>query len=176
MKPRIDTWTNKDDMLLVQTVIQGVAEGKTQLDCFEEVGEQIGRTAAACGFRWNKELRSQYKSAFESAQQVRKEAKSLRRAHREKQLEELQQSSGVRVRYVDPDFDEEWDGWTLNDNTQDAVILPKSRVQSQTVETRVHSLTGLTEMELIELDKILDLADSEILQGLRYDIKATLSR
>jgi hypothetical protein len=171
MARRDDEWTYDEDILLVETVIKGVAEGRTQLDCFEEVAEKVLRTPAAVGFRWNKKLRSEYKGALDRAMSIRHEAKLARRKHREQQRAELE------AKYVDPDFDKEWEEATLIDNTEGVVIaLPKSRIQTETIETKIFCLTGLTEQELIELDKILDLADSDILHGLRYDIKATLSR
>lgn len=169
---RIDAWTNEEDMILVETIIQGVAKGRTQLDLFAEVGEKVRRTASACGFRWNSTVRHQYKDAFDRAMEIRGEAKALRKQHRKKQQERID----IPIRYEDSNFDAEWDALTFKDNTQDAVILPQSRIQSQIVQAKVYSLTGLTEAELQELDKILDIADSEILLGLRYDIKATLSR
>lgn len=175
---RSDEWSYQEDMLVVETVIKGVSEGRTQLDCFDEVAEKLGRTAPAVGFRWNKALRSEYKSAFERAQQIRREAKADRRKVREKQRKDLLEHMDIPLttKYVDPDFDEEWCAETLNENTTDVVTAPQSRVQSQTIRAKVYSLNGITEAELVALGKILEVADSEILQGLRYDIQATLSR
>ena len=48
-------------------------EGSTQLRAFEEVGRQLSRTSAACGFRWNSFVRKQYKSGIELAKKQRKE-------------------------------------------------------------------------------------------------------
>ena len=51
MKVRQDAWTDEDDLLLAETVLRHVREGSTQLNAFEEVGDQLNRTSAACGFR-----------------------------------------------------------------------------------------------------------------------------
>src|SRR5690606_33137086 len=50
-------------------------EGSTQLTAFEEVGDKLNRTAAACGFRWNAEVRRRYEKAIEIAKRQRKEKK-----------------------------------------------------------------------------------------------------
>jgi prespore-specific regulator len=69
---RHDIWTEKDDALLAETVLRKIREGSTQLAAFEEVGEQLGRTAAACGFRWNSTLRKKYSKEVAEAKSVRK--------------------------------------------------------------------------------------------------------
>ncbi|MDF2963448.1 MAG: precorrin-3B C17-methyltransferase, partial [Paenibacillus sp.] len=48
-----------------------IREGSTQLSAFEEVGEKIGRTAAACGFRWNSYVRKKYEAAIQIAKSQR---------------------------------------------------------------------------------------------------------
>ena len=47
MKVRQDAWTDEDDLLLAETVLRHVREGSTQLNAFEEVGDQLNRTSAA---------------------------------------------------------------------------------------------------------------------------------
>jgi len=65
MKTRQDAWSHEEDVLLAETVLQYIREGKTQLAAFEEVGRQLRRTAAACGFRWNAEVRKRHLDAIE---------------------------------------------------------------------------------------------------------------
>ena len=60
MKTRQDAWMEEDDLLLAETVLRHVREGSTQLNAFEEVGDKLNRTSAACGFRWNAVVRHQY--------------------------------------------------------------------------------------------------------------------
>lgn len=71
---RQDAWSQDEDLLLAEVVLRNIREGGTQLKAFEEVGKQLSRTAAACGFRWNSYVRKQYKSGIELAKKQRKEA------------------------------------------------------------------------------------------------------
>lgn len=75
MKVRSDAWTHEDDLLLAETVLRYIREGGTQLQAFEEVGDKLNRTSAACGFRWNAEVRGQYEQAIQIAKKQRKERK-----------------------------------------------------------------------------------------------------
>ncbi|AZU61414.1 RsfA family transcriptional regulator [Neobacillus mesonae] len=72
---RQDAWSQDEDLLLAEVVLRHIREGGTQLQAFEEVGKQLSRTAAACGFRWNSYVRKQYKSGIELAKKQRKELK-----------------------------------------------------------------------------------------------------
>ena len=74
-KVRQDAWSSEDDLLLAETVLRHVREGSTQLNAFEEVGDELNRTSAACGFRWNAEVRKKYDQAMELAKRQRKEKK-----------------------------------------------------------------------------------------------------
>ncbi|HLS20913.1 MAG TPA: RsfA family transcriptional regulator [Bacillota bacterium] len=74
-KVRQDAWSHEDDLLLAETVLRHVREGSTQLKAFEEVGDKLNRTSAACGFRWNAEVRKRYTEAMELAKRQRKERK-----------------------------------------------------------------------------------------------------
>ncbi|MET1193955.1 RsfA family transcriptional regulator, partial [Bacillus licheniformis] len=73
MKDRQDAWTEEDDLLLAETVLRHVREGSTQLNAFEEVGDELNRTSAACGFRWNAVVRHQYEKALQLAKKQRKQ-------------------------------------------------------------------------------------------------------
>lgn len=74
-KVRQDAWSHEDDLLLAETVLRHIREGSTQLNAFEEVGDILNRTSAACGFRWNAEVRNKYVEAIELAKRQRKEKK-----------------------------------------------------------------------------------------------------
>ena len=74
-KVRQDAWSHEDDLLLAETVLRHIREGSTQLNAFEEVGDALNRTSAACGFRWNAEVRNQYINAIDLAKRQRKERK-----------------------------------------------------------------------------------------------------
>ncbi|MEH7248441.1 RsfA family transcriptional regulator [Neobacillus niacini] len=73
MKVRQDAWTDEDDLLLAETVLRHVREGSTQLNAFEEVGDKLNRTSAACGFRWNAVVRHRYEKALQLAKKQRKQ-------------------------------------------------------------------------------------------------------
>ena len=84
-KVRQDAWSHEDDLLLAETVLRHIREGSTQLNAFEEVGDKLNRTSAACGFRWNAEVRAKYENAIDLAKRQRKEKKrALARNHQVK--------------------------------------------------------------------------------------------
>lgn len=74
VKIRQDAWLEENDILLAETVLRHVREGSTQLSAFEEVGDALNRTAAACGFRWNAVVRREYEEELEEAKKERKQA------------------------------------------------------------------------------------------------------
>jgi prespore-specific regulator len=88
---RQDAWSQDEDLLLAEVVLRNIREGGTQLQAFEEVGKQLSRTAAACGFRWNSYVRKQYKSGIEIAKKQRKELK--KNAIAPSEFEELEESA-----------------------------------------------------------------------------------
>lgn len=73
MKDRQDAWSEENDLLLAETVLRHVREGSTQLNAFEEVGDKLNRTSAACGFRWNAVVRHDYEKALQLAKKQRKQ-------------------------------------------------------------------------------------------------------
>lgn len=74
VKIRQDAWLEENDTLLAETVLRHVREGSTQLSAFEEVGDALNRTAAACGFRWNAVVRQDYEKELAQAKKERKQA------------------------------------------------------------------------------------------------------
>jgi prespore-specific regulator len=93
MKVRQDAWTHEDDLLLAETVLRHIREGGTQLAAFEEVGDKLNRTAAACGFRWNAEVRKRYVQDIELAKKQRKERKRVLERAKKRQHTQLLQPS-----------------------------------------------------------------------------------
>lgn len=69
---RQDAWTEDEDVILADTVLRYIREGKTQLEAFKEVAKQLSRTSAACGFRWNATIRKQYQEEIQRAKEERK--------------------------------------------------------------------------------------------------------
>ncbi|MDR6224821.1 RsfA family transcriptional regulator [Desmospora profundinema] len=68
---RQDAWTPDDDLVLAEITLRHIREGSTQLNAFEEVAEKLGRTPAACGFRWNSLVRKKYEAAIQIAKSQR---------------------------------------------------------------------------------------------------------
>lgn len=64
-------WTDEEDQYLREKVLQSISNGGSQLDAFDEVGKKIGRTAGACGFRWNAVLRQQDPESYSDAKKQR---------------------------------------------------------------------------------------------------------
>jgi len=77
LKVRQDAWTEENDLLLAETVLRHVREGSTQLNAFEEVGDKLNRTSAACGFRWNAVVRHNYEKALQLAKKQRKQRQRI---------------------------------------------------------------------------------------------------
>ncbi|HLU23637.1 RsfA family transcriptional regulator [Lederbergia graminis] len=72
---RQDAWTADEDLVLAEIVLAHIRDGSTQLQAFEAAGRKLKRTAAACGFRWNSNIRKQYKEAIDLAKKQKKEKK-----------------------------------------------------------------------------------------------------
>ncbi|MFS0614916.1 RsfA family transcriptional regulator [Lederbergia ruris] len=72
---RQDAWSADEDLLLAELVLSHIRGGSTQLKAFEEAGKKLKRTAAACGFRWNSNIRKQYKEEINQAKKARKQLK-----------------------------------------------------------------------------------------------------
>lgn len=71
---RSDAWTPDDDTRLAELVLTHIRTGSTQLKAFEEAAGLLGRTAAACGYRWNGVVRKHYRTEIEEAKQTRKQS------------------------------------------------------------------------------------------------------
>ncbi|TFE31721.1 RsfA family transcriptional regulator [Cohnella luojiensis] len=76
---RQDAWSPDDDLILAEVTLRHIREGSTQLSAFEEVGQRIARTSAACGFRWNSCVRKRYDEAIGMAKQQRQKRNYLKK-------------------------------------------------------------------------------------------------
>ncbi|EPD81283.1 MULTISPECIES: RsfA family transcription factor [unclassified Paenibacillus] len=75
---RKDNWTSQEDKTLAHTILKHIASGSTQLQAFDEVSTIVGRSSAACGFRWNSELRKRYSEEIRNAKTKSIESKMKR--------------------------------------------------------------------------------------------------
>ncbi len=82
---RQDAWTTEDDLLLAEVTLRHIREGGTQLSAFDEVAERMGRTPAACGFRWNSFVRKKYVQAIAIAKAQRQKNKQNRTVYSKKE-------------------------------------------------------------------------------------------
>lgn len=89
MKARQDAWLQENDELLAEAVLRHVKEGSTQLNAFEEVGDLLNRTAAACGFRWNAVVRKLHEKELEEAKKERKERMRLLQSASRKRMQPM---------------------------------------------------------------------------------------
>ncbi len=112
---RQDAWSTDEDLILAEVVLRHIREGSTQLSAFEEVGERLSRTSAACGFRWNSAIRKKYQSAVALAKKQRSKGKKAPDLNvsswREESSEELSEVvapvSVIKERQLDPQQIEE---------------------------------------------------------------------
>ena len=72
---RRDAWQPSEDELLASIILDHIKQGSTQLRAFEEASARLGRTSAACGFRWNSEVRKRFEEAIQEAKNQRMQNK-----------------------------------------------------------------------------------------------------
>jgi len=92
---RSDAWTPNDDARLASLVLYHIRTGSTQLRAFEEAANQLGRTAAACGYRWNGVVRKNYRAEIEEAKLERKKSQRATMTN-----ESVQPTSNTRIESV----------------------------------------------------------------------------
>jgi prespore-specific regulator len=190
MKLRQDAWTEENDLLLAETVLRHVREGSTQLNAFEEVGDILERTSAACGFRWNAVVRYNYEKALQLAKKFRKE--KLRHAKGEDAKKKLlytpSESSYIQTdvssnfdRYLNDEqdleygveIDQEFGSFTETKSFNDTAINATNQLeQNSEVVSNVPSVTkqqqqqtGGTQMN-VRKDSITMFDVIQFLQGL----------
>ncbi|GAF63960.1 RsfA family transcriptional regulator [Alkalihalobacillus trypoxylicola] len=95
---RQDAWSTDEDLILAEVVLRHIREGSTQLAAFEEVGQKLSRTSAACGFRWNSTIRKKYESAIHLAKKQRTKIKAIKAPASEEQEVERPQEKKKNVR------------------------------------------------------------------------------
>ncbi len=146
---RQDAWTGDDDKRLADIILRHIREGSTQLAAFEEAAEALGRTSAACGYRWNACVRKQYVEAIDKA-------KSDRRERREEQYKE-----------------DMWHQEPIQDETETEVtwnmvfrFLRQHRHNYQVLQTRLRQLERDTDQVKKEVDRLRN-NKTELQQQLR---------
>ncbi|MFD2681392.1 hypothetical protein [Bacillus seohaeanensis] len=67
---RKEQWSEGEDKILSSTVQQFISKNKTKKAAFLEVSDKLGRTEAACAYRWNKVLKEKQLQKNEQPQDV----------------------------------------------------------------------------------------------------------
>jgi prespore-specific regulator len=150
---RQDAWSDEDDLLLAEIILRHIREGSTQLLAFEEAGERLGRTAAACGYRWNACVRKQYAAAIDIAKAQRKEQKSLLNQASQPSRGRLAARNSYELYNVEMDLEQDSDGeYTTTDITWHDVIrfLKQNKNEHQTLLSRIRELER--DMEHYEME------------------------
>ncbi|ASS74435.1 RsfA family transcriptional regulator [Tumebacillus algifaecis] len=83
---RSDAWTPEDDLKLAEIVLRHIREGSTQLNAFVESANLLGRTPAACGYRWNGVVRKTYEDKIKEAKLAKKERLSIRQQAKQRRV------------------------------------------------------------------------------------------
>jgi prespore-specific regulator len=128
-KVRQDAWSHEDDLLLAETVLRHIREGSTQLNAFEEVGDKLNRTSAACGFRWNAEIRKKYINAIDLAKRQRKEKKRA--------LEKARKASRPSIVSFQPAYE------AKSEQEENRIPVPVTAETTITLETVIQFLNQL---------------------------------
>lgn len=164
-KVRQDAWSEENDLLLADTVLRHIREGSTQLRAFEEVGDKLNRTSAACGFRWNAIVRNQYTQAIEIAKKQRKERKRLQ--FRQQNSESPShaaapvQQEKTRQQPVATKQDEEMtledvivylQGMQVNSQSSEGLALENDRLESETDHLRNENENLKKQLSKLEKD------------------------
>lgn len=155
-KIRQDAWVRENDELLAEAVLRHVKEGSTQLNAFEEAGDVLNRTAAACGFRWNAVVRRIYEEELTQAKKERKERMRLLNAATKRRTTPL---------YLLPSNDEEPTSIPLSALSLDIVIAYLVRLQhtntSEQEGLKWRKLTTLLTEQKQQLEQQLAILQKE---------------
>jgi prespore-specific regulator len=68
---KYEEWTDEEDLLLAEVVLRHIRENSTMINAFDEAGQKLNRTTAACGYRWNSVIRHHYINAIAFAKKQR---------------------------------------------------------------------------------------------------------
>ncbi|ABS23340.1 MULTISPECIES: RsfA family transcriptional regulator [Bacillus cereus group] len=159
MKTRQDAWTKEDDFLLAETVLRHIRSGSTQLKAFDEVGDQLNRTSAACGFRWNAEVRQNYEEAIQLAKKQRKELKrSEARIEKEKYLKTKEEKQLIINAKSSEDIPSNLKSLTM----QDVISFLQNIEQHQPSLTKLQNENKILQTKLTSLQKINDELETKL--------------
>lgn len=171
---RQDAWTEDDDLVLAEVTLRHIREGGTQLAAFEEVGQRLGRTAAACGFRWNSCVRKRYDAAISIAKSQRQQLKKLGRIQAPPVVAEVEVVT-LHTKRSEPPVAEVQKYADVEEQQIEAVIrmLVNQKEMTRRLRQLEQELEG-KELELKELKDAHERARKELdqVQGVNDDYRA----
>lgn len=95
------SWSEREDQLLLDRVVQYTREGKAQLKAFKDVGEELNRTPAACGYRWNAKLRRSFQEDFQQAKQSKESNATInQKGNTDKGITETENPLQLALQYL----------------------------------------------------------------------------
>jgi len=147
-----DIWTEDDDVMLAETILRNVRNGKTVMDGCREMEQQTEgkRTASASKFRWFTKLVDQYKAGYELAKQEGKAAKERKKkkVNKGERFEEIMQTVLEKTDEVEKEV-----------SPDDFVILAKKFKQQQ--EAKEKSLSN-NEKQINELTRKVQKLEGQL--------------
>lgn len=100
---RQDAWSHEEDTLLAKIVLRYIENGDTQIEAFKEAAQQLKRTSAACGFRWNASIREKHEAAIaEARKNKRVQQKDFIKVESNEQDENLIESAIALLEKINP--------------------------------------------------------------------------
>lgn len=94
---RHDNWSEEEDVLLVDSILNSVRTGGTQTAAYTGVATRLGRTASACAFRWNSVLRKKYSDDLSLAKIQSKKTKVVVKPKQSRMSASLKRKSSSGV-------------------------------------------------------------------------------
>ncbi|WP_242145191.1 MULTISPECIES: RsfA family transcriptional regulator [unclassified Bacillus cereus group] len=159
MKTRQDAWTKEDDFLLAETVLRHIRSGSTQLRAFDEVGDKLNRTSAACGFRWNAEVRQNYEEAIQLAKKQRKE---LKRSEARIEKEQYLKTKEAKQLVMDTKHSEDITSNLHSLTMQDVISFLQNIEQYHPSLTKLQNENETLQTKLASLQKINDELETKL--------------
>src|SRR5699024_1460465 len=95
------SWSEREDQLLLDRVVQYTREGKAQLKAFKDVGEELNRTPAACGYRRKAKLRRSFQEDFQQAKQSKESNATInQKGNTDKGITETENPLQLALQYL----------------------------------------------------------------------------
>lgn len=169
--PRVDSWGHDDDLILAEAVLRHIREGSTQLKAFEEAGLELGRTAAACAFRWNSIVRHKYVTAIQLAKTQREALKERQKEERRRkeQEKELQEQTNEDVQnFEDNKLNEEK---PAEEETPQKLTLKQAKTIANELENDINWIAWVIEKSVRAEENVYLETPKDI-----YDILSVMLR